>query len=249
MSPGPSRISSCTASHDRLRLVAVVARVVADRPVPDLHGVRAAGHLDHRRAAEVGGEAGRVDRGRGDDQLEVRPLREELAEVAEEEVDVEAALVGLVDDQHLVGAQQAVPLDLGEQDAVGHHLDVRVRAHSVVEADRVADRLADLGAELLGDALGHRPGGQPAGLRVPDQAAHAEAQLEAQLRAAACSCPTRSPPRPPRPGGRGWRRGARPGGRRRAGRGSGAWAGPPAAAPGGRRSVTAGCSACSSRGP
>ena len=95
---------------------------------------------------------------------------QELAEVAEQEVDVEAALVGLVDDQHLVGAEEAVALDLGEQDAVGHHLDEGVLADPVVEAHGVADRLADLGAELLGDALRHRPGGEPPRLGVADEA-------------------------------------------------------------------------------
>ena len=49
-------------------------------------------------------------------------LREQLLEVAEDEVDVQAALVCLVDDQRVVAAQHPVALDLGEQDAVGHHL-------------------------------------------------------------------------------------------------------------------------------
>ena len=88
----------------------------------------------------------------------------------------------LVDDQHLVGAELAVALDLGEQDAVGHHLDEGVLADPVVEAHGEADRVADLGAELLGDALRHRPRRQPPRLRVADEAAHAEAELEAQLR-------------------------------------------------------------------
>ena len=167
---------------DGLGLVAVVALVLADRPVADLHRVRASGHLHHRRVAEVRREARGVDGGRGDDHLQIGPLRQQLAEVAEEEVDVEAALVGLVDDQHLVGAEVAVALDLGEQDAVGHHLDEGVLADAVVEADGEADRIPDLGAELLGDALRHRPGGQPPGLRVTDEAAHTEAELEAQLR-------------------------------------------------------------------
>jgi len=43
-------------------------------------------------------ESLRLDRGRGDDQLQVGALREDLLEVAEEEVDVQAALVRLVDD-------------------------------------------------------------------------------------------------------------------------------------------------------
>ncbi len=165
----------------RLRLVAVVALLLAERPVAHLHRVGAARDLDDRRVVEVGGEARGVDRGGGDDELEIGPLRQQLAQVAEEEVDVEAPLVGLVDDDHLVAAQEAVLLDLGQQDAVGHHLDEGVLADAVVEADLVAHRAADLAAQLLGDALGHRPGGEAARLRVADETGGAEAELEAEL--------------------------------------------------------------------
>ncbi len=44
-------------------------------------------------------------------------------QIAEQEIDVQAALVGLVDDQRVVFVQPAVALDLGQQDAVGHQLD------------------------------------------------------------------------------------------------------------------------------
>ena len=60
--------------------------------------------------------------------LQVRPLGQQLPEVAEDEVDVQAALVGLVDDQGVVAAQHPVALDLGEQDAVGHHPDAASRS-------------------------------------------------------------------------------------------------------------------------
>ena len=42
---------------------------------------------------------------------------------AEQEIDVETALVRLVDDQRVVAAQQPVVLQLAQQDAVRHHLD------------------------------------------------------------------------------------------------------------------------------
>ena len=135
---------------DRLDLVAAVdgaLHLLAVRAVADLDRVRPPGHLDDGRvdavAGEVAGEAGRVDRRRRDDHLEVRPARQQLAEVAEDEVDVEAALVGLVDDQRVVAAQVAIAVQLGEQDPVGHHPHERPVAHPVVEAHRVADVTAD----------------------------------------------------------------------------------------------------------
>src|SRR5882757_2413801 len=98
--------------EDRLGLVAVrvcagVVRV-DDRPVPDLHRVGAAGDLDDGRVVEMLREPLRVDRGRSNDHLEVRPARQQPFQVAENEVDVEAALVRLVDDQRVVLAELAV---------------------------------------------------------------------------------------------------------------------------------------------
>ena len=89
--------------------------------------------------------------------------------------------MGLVDDQGVVAAQVPVALQLGEQDAVGHHLDERVAAGVVGEADLVADDSAELDAELLGDALGDRAGRDAAGLGVPDGAGDPAAELEADL--------------------------------------------------------------------
>ncbi len=128
------------------------------------------------------GEPLRVDGGRGDDQLQVGPAGQQLLEVAEQEVDVQAPLVRLVDDDRVVGPEHPVPDDLVEQDAVGHQLDQGVRAGVVAEPDRVADGAADRGAGLLGDPFGQRPGGDPSGLGVADRAAHAAADLQADLR-------------------------------------------------------------------
>jgi hypothetical protein len=79
---------------------------LADRPVAHLDRVGAPLDLDDRCAPGVPkcGEALGVDGGRGDDQLQIRPLRQQLFQVAEQEVDVEAAFVRLVDDDRVVGA-------------------------------------------------------------------------------------------------------------------------------------------------
>ena len=81
------------------------------------------------------------------------------------------------------GAQLAVGLDLGEQDAVRHQLDERgVLVHLVGEPDLPADGLTQRRVQLLGDPLGDGAGGDTAGLGVPDHAADATAQLHADLR-------------------------------------------------------------------
>ena len=176
---------------DALRLVArgvglvgvvlVGARRLLERAVADLHGVGATADLDDRGAAEVVGEPLRVDGGAGDDQPQVGAPRQQLVEVAEQEVDGEAAFVRLVDDEGVVAQQVAVAGDLGEQDAVGHELDQGRVGRVVGEAHLVAHRAAELDTELLGDALGHRAGGDPPRLGVADGAAHPAAELEADL--------------------------------------------------------------------
>jgi hypothetical protein len=163
-------------------VLAAAGRLRRQRPVAHVDREGATGHLDDRRVAEVAAEAGRVDRRARDDELEVGALGQQAVQVAEQEVDVQAALVRLVDDHRVVAAQHRVVADLGQQQPVGHEPHERVARRAVGEADRVADRLADPDAELVGDALGDRASGQPARLRVGDRAAHAAPELEADLR-------------------------------------------------------------------
>ena len=129
----------------------------------------------------MAGEAFGVDGGRGDDQLQVRPLAQQLLQVAQQEIDVEAAFVRLVDDDRVVAAQERVALRLGQQDAVRHQLDGRVRAGAIVEAHLVAHHLAHGRVQLFGDALGHGGGGQAARLGMADHLLAAAAQFQADL--------------------------------------------------------------------
>ena len=151
-------------------------------PVPDFDGIGPPGHLDDRRTTEVGGEPLGLNGRRRDDHLQVGPAGQQLAQIPEQEVDVEAALVCLVENQGVVTQQASVALDLGEQDAVGHQLHQCAVAGLIGKAHGVADGLAERGAELVGDALGDRAGGKPARLGVADGAADAAAQFEADLR-------------------------------------------------------------------
>ena len=121
-------------------------------------------------------------RRRGDDQLQVGTLGQQLLQVAEQEIDVQAALVRLVDDDRVVGVQIGVGLRLGEQDAVGHQLDPAVRGRPVVEADFHADPGADLRLQFLRQPRRHRARRQPARLRVADQPARTAPEFEADLR-------------------------------------------------------------------
>ena len=174
-------------------VVEAVVPAVLERPPALLDRIQPARNLDHGRRpggrGEVLREAARVDRRRGHDQLQLRALRQQPAQVAEQEVDVQAALVRLVDDQGVVGAQARVALRLGEQDAVGHQLDRGARLDAVLKAHLVADDLAERRLQLFGDAPGDRAGGDATRLRVADQrpvaariAGTTAAQLQRDLR-------------------------------------------------------------------
>ena len=159
----------------------VVARLLVWPPaLLDREG--AAGHGDDRRRplgrSEVLGETLGVDGGRGDDDLQVGPARQYLAQVAQQEVDVEAAFVGLVDDDGVVGLEQRIRLGFGQQDAVGHQFHRGVAAQPVLETHLVADHVAELRVEFFGDAFGHRRGGDAARLGVADEFALAGRRVE-----------------------------------------------------------------------
>ena len=93
---------------------------------------------------------------RGDDHLEVFALWEQLLEVTEQKVNVQAALVSLVDDYGVVLGEVSIVLHCVEQDAVGHHLDQGLLRRCVSEANLVTNLLAKFNLELLGNSLRHR---------------------------------------------------------------------------------------------
>jgi hypothetical protein len=132
-----------------------VGVVLVDGAPADLDRPRAPGHLDDRRAAEVRRERLGVDGRRRDDDAQVAPLLDQALEIPDQEVDVEAALVRLVQDDGVVLPEPGIALHLGQQDAVGHQLDRGAGLGLVGEADLVADVPAERRAELLRDALGH----------------------------------------------------------------------------------------------
>ncbi len=143
-------------------------------------------NLDHRgrdiRRPEMPREALRVERRRGDDDPEVRPPRQQLLQVPQQEIDVETALVRLVDDDRVVGRERRIALRFREQDAVGHQLDVGAGLRVVGEAHLVADGVAGCRAELVRDSRRDRPRGDAARLRVPDESAVPAPERQAYLR-------------------------------------------------------------------
>ncbi len=120
-------------------------------------------------------EALRIQRGRSDDELQIRAARQQLLEITQQKIDVERALMRLVDDDGVVFFQQRIALYFSQQDAVGHQLDAGIVRHLVAEAYLVADHPAQFGLQFMRDAVSHRARRHAARLGVGDHALHATA--------------------------------------------------------------------------
>ena len=68
------------------------------RPIANVDRIAATFDIDHRRLIEVFGKARGVDGCRGDNQLEVAALSQQLLQIAKKKVYVKTALVGLIED-------------------------------------------------------------------------------------------------------------------------------------------------------
>src|SRR5205085_2456591 len=156
--------------------------VAAHRPVAHFDRVEAPGDFDHRRVAEVAREALGIDRRRGNDDAQLRPACHQLLHVADEEIDIQATLVRLVEDDRGVFAQVPIALRFGEQDAVGHQLDGRAAADLLVKTDLAADDAAELGAELLRNARRDCARCDAPRLRMADATVGRDAGLEQHFR-------------------------------------------------------------------
>ena len=128
------------------------------------------------------GEARGVDGGRGHDQLQVGPLRQQLFQIAQQEIDVEAAFVRLVDDQGVVLRKPAVILGFRQQDAVGHELDCGGRADRVVEAHLEPHGSAHRHLQFFGHAARYRTCGDAPRLGATNHARGATTSRHAQFR-------------------------------------------------------------------
>jgi hypothetical protein len=87
-------------------------------------------------------------------------------------IDVQAALVGFVHDQGVVGGERRIALGFRQQDAVGHDLDVSCPGSGCgPESGSCSPPRRPAVAQFIGDALGHRGGGNAPGLGAADQPA------------------------------------------------------------------------------
>ena len=126
------------------------------RAVENIYRISAPAHFQHRRVVEMLGKPLGIDGGRSDDDFQIGAARQQLFQVAEQKINIKAALVRFVDDDGVVGGEVAVGLRFGQQNAIGHQLHVGVARGVVVETHFIADGIADVAAQFFGNPLRHR---------------------------------------------------------------------------------------------
>ena len=126
-------------------------------------------------------ERARVDRGRRDDQFEILAPREQRLQIAEQEVDVQAALVRFIENDRVVVRQVRIALRFRQQNAIGHQLDVGLRIRPVIKANLAADLPAPRHLQLLGNPARDGQGRHPTRLRATDLRLDAQPGFQAHL--------------------------------------------------------------------
>ena len=127
----------------RLQLIAIaIIRFFNHRPVAHFDRVSPAGNFDDRRIIKVTREALRIDGRRGNNHFQIGAARQQLTQITEQEINIQAALVRLINDDGVILHQQAILLDFRQQDPVGHQFNLRQVADLVVKPHFIADTAA-----------------------------------------------------------------------------------------------------------
>jgi hypothetical protein len=117
---------------------------------------------DDGRTAEEFRDIGAIEGRRHHEEAQVRAqYASRLEREREAQVRIEGSLVKLVEDHQSHALERRVGLERAHQDALGHHLEPRARAHLGVEPGAVAHRLADALTHHRGHATRRRAGGKP----------------------------------------------------------------------------------------
>ena len=108
-------------------IVQIVLTCLFKRTPPHLNRKGSARNHDHWRRPLARSKVLRktigIDGGRSDHHFEVRSARQDLTQVAQQEVNVQTSLVSFVNDEGVVSFKERVVLCFGQQNTVGHELD------------------------------------------------------------------------------------------------------------------------------
>ena len=169
-------------THRLWNILHLAFGILLQRTVTHLYWITAATDLHDRRTAEMFSEALRIQRCRSNDELEITAARQQLLKITQQEIDIQAALMRLVDDDGVVFFQQPIALDFCQQNAIGHQLDAGIRRYLVIKANLIAHQATQLSFQFNRNARCHRPRRDTAWLGVGNDALHTPAQTQTDFR-------------------------------------------------------------------
>ncbi len=108
-------------------------------------------------------------------------LRQNTLEVTEQKVHIQTTLVSFVDNQCIVLLQQAIPLQLRQQDAIGHQFYRRTVRRLIAEAYLEPNQLTESRVQFLSNAICDCSRRQASGLGVSDRLVTPTTHFEADL--------------------------------------------------------------------
>jgi hypothetical protein len=174
----PFERSQDTAGDERVDLTIVFARRVRH-----VDGERTPLALDHARIAQPARHVGRGNRGRHDQDAQVRPrLALHASRHRQRQIRVQAALVELVEHDRADVRQERIVLQHAHDEPFGHDQDARARRALTVEAHVETDLVADLPAALARNAPRRRPRGDAARLEHQDEPLARDPRVEERRR-------------------------------------------------------------------
>ena len=127
------------------------------------------------------GETLRIDRRRGNDNLEIPALLQQTLQIAQQKIDIEAALMRFINDDGVVGLEEWVMLRFGEQNTVRHQFDQRIRRGTILEPYFDTDTFADAGIQFFRHAPRDRARCQTTRLRMTDKPLYAPPEFQTNL--------------------------------------------------------------------
>ena len=93
-------------------------------------------------------ESFRVDCCRRDDQFQIWPLRQQTVQISQQKINIQTALMSLVDDDGVIAAQKPVRSGFTQEDSIGHQLHERLWACGIRETDLIAHLLTSGGPQF-----------------------------------------------------------------------------------------------------
>ena len=158
-----------------------------DRPIvipfliTDIHGEAAAGGFEDRTPEILRDRFG-FERGRHDDQAQVRAAGLDAPAECQRHVTHQIAFVEFVEQDYADVREERVALQPAQQDALGDVCDARAWAEAFVEAHLIADDVPDGAIHFEGDAHGDAAGSDAARLQHDDELLAGDAVCKQHLR-------------------------------------------------------------------